>query len=107
MRLRHIASLVILCAWSAFSIWLGADNFGVGECVAIALVWAGLWAVFAVLHGMASGREGRAPWMMACAIGFLAFTLHALRPRVSEVSVTYTGTMSYGRLLVAVEAVRW
>lgn len=107
---RFLLRLVFYGGVLYFVLRKTATHFDITEVDAI-LWFLGAMIAFEGVLGIAGGsarkREGKAVWHLAVAIGFLAFTLHALRPRVSEVSVTYTGTMSLERLAILAEIVRW
>lgn len=75
MRTSHIIALAALCVWCGLAIWIGAESFGIGECVALTLIWAGLWVAFAILKVMNENRDGRTHWLAPVAIGIVAFAL--------------------------------
>ena len=75
MRTSHIVALGALLLWCGVAVWIGADTFGVGECVAVVLIWAGLWVAFAILKVVNENRDGRTHWLAPVAIGIVAFAL--------------------------------
>lgn len=77
MMRRHWISFAFLSAWTLFAVWVGADHFDVGECVAVSMVVAGLWVVFALLS--ATRRNGgRSTLPIAATCGLVAFLVSFL-----------------------------
>lgn len=76
--------------------------------VACALLAAGaLWHAVRAWWSVRRKHRGCVQLRVVLALTVLVMACNALRPRVSEVSVTYTGTMSFERLAILAEIVRW